>query len=205
MLFSRWRACAGAAVVVAIAVTIPGGTLAQAPSGAWRPSISNQSGGGSGPLSPSVSATFRARTQDSELYRLDFLVLWRGEPGWLLKIQRWSSGGSRREWTSVQQLDGFQLEVQVDLEALSGEIAGTPVDLRTANVFLVDGVGDPAGPVIVDSYFIEAGLRPGRGVAMLLPILRAVPELRDYLRCDTPAANWPVGAQIPDMCRELSL
>jgi hypothetical protein len=167
--------------------------------------------GGTGPVSPSVMATTMAVVDAAGRGALELLVLWRGSPGWFMKGGGGSSsdGGStgpmlggapghtiRSSWISQ---GGVNLSVRFDPAAQKAWIQDNEIDLRDANVILVDGVDSPTGPHVVRALRIDAvyettvetlpGGPPGLGRTrpMAVPaqtFIRRSPELVEFLQCD---------------------
>ena len=167
--------------------------------------------GGTGPVSPSVLATTMAAVDAAGRGTLELLVLWRGSPGWFMKGGGGSSSGGgstgptlggapgpmiRSSWISQ---GGVNLSVRFDPAAQKAWIQDNEIDLRDANVILVDDVDSPTGPHVVRALRIDAdyetkvetlpGGPPGRGRTrpMAVPaqtFIRRSPELVEFLQCD---------------------
>jgi hypothetical protein len=75
---------------------------------------------------------------------LQLLVLWRGSPGWLYKGGSTRGGGSESPTMSSERGD---VKVEISMNAATRQILvqGTPHQLGSANVILVDHVDAPEG------------------------------------------------------------
>jgi hypothetical protein len=170
-----------------------------------RSRVTGGTGGGGLSVSPSVVATYMMQARESDLEELVVMVLWRGRPGWYRAAPGVSSGGSSftsgTTRMSVTTLGGIELSVRVSAQDRTVAIKGREFDLRRANAFLVDRIDEPDGPVFVDNFYIEARLPSGRGMPdHILPLLRASPDIIDFLRCGTAT---PAVRGWPDLCAQL--
>lgn len=211
MSSTRTRAAAVCAAVALLGVECVAGQVTGPTNRppAPGPQTSGGSGGGGLPVSSSVVASYAMQVRESEMEELLILVLWRGRPGWFASAPGQVSGGSSfssgRTRTMVSRVGGIDLRLEVEGERQQAFIEGRGVDLRTANVFLVDRIDEPDGPVIVDDFFIEAGLplTPRAGPERILPLLRASPDIIQFLQCGTPM---PAATRYgPTLCSQLGV
>lgn len=174
------------------------------------------SSGNTGPVSPSVLATDMCVTTERGVGALELLILWRGSPGWYWRDrEKGSAGGSssgggmsgtdgsqmRTQWISQ---GGVQLSVRFDPASRRLWILDREIALNDANVVLVDGVDEPAGPRVVGAIRIEPSFDSSTDLPPRMPspppgykpdsvptqtFIRRSPELIAFLRCDLPATN----------------
>ncbi|HUP39610.1 MAG TPA: hypothetical protein VM115_05790 [Vicinamibacterales bacterium] len=171
------------------------------------------SSSGTAPVSPSVMATELIAVDASGHGTLQFLVLWRGTPGWFIRGGGGSSSGGggsmgsgsammHSEWISQ---GGVNLALRFDATARKMWIQEKGIVLDDANVVLVDAVDSPAGPQVVRMVRIDPEFEttmepppyamPGRGPQMRprpMPpqtFIRRSPELIEFLQCDAPLAG----------------
>ena len=154
--------------------------------------------GGTTPLSSSVLGSYYFTRGDAGLSRLELLVLWRGQPSWYA-TRSTATGASTisgfgapsmggRVWSMSSTYNGTPLTVSTDSDD-GLVVQGQQFDRRRANVVLVDGVDGPSGPVIVDTFRIDAQLPNLASSDILVPVLNGAPELLAFLRCGVPAAR----------------
>ena len=125
------------------------------PSRGPQPPVRQDQSSGDQTVSPSVIASAATRRDTSGLVSVDILILWRGSPGWMYR--RTGSGSSSsgaspsRDGTHSVSLyqGGLQLTATFDPASRAARVLGERVDLKDANVVLVDRVDSADGPVIV--------------------------------------------------------
>jgi hypothetical protein len=155
-------------------------------------------GSGSGPLSPSVVATWDAHFEPSVGQQvtvpfsgpimLDLLVLWRGNPGWFDDANL--STGSGSDGVHRVAARGHSWEVRFDRRTGTVHIQGQTIALHGANVLLLDDVGNASGVLVAGTMQVNPVISSGRpapggpSVDPLAAIIRRSPELFEYLRCD---------------------
>jgi len=138
-------------------------TLALA-SGAWQnppparrvgpQGLVERSAGGYSTVSPSVVASSSTVRDSTGVVSIDLLILWRGSPGWMYRPtgSGSSSGGGpgrgRMIEFSIYQ-GGLHLTATYDPPLGTVDVLGERVNLKDANVVLVDRVDSPDGPVVV--------------------------------------------------------
>jgi hypothetical protein len=88
---------------------------------------------------------------------------------------------------------GLHLTATFDPASRTATVLGEPVDLKGANVVLVDRVDSPDGPVIVKTTTVPPTTSASPRIET---VLRNTPELLDYLRCE---AQTPGGFSHPAM------
>jgi hypothetical protein len=108
-------------------------------------------------VSPTVMATYLlSGAPGSPNVAVTYVVLWRGEAGWM------GNGNSRTvpssTGTSRRVIGSHVLEVAVDSAMNSATVAGTTVDLRHTNAIFVDGVDRASAAKVVDTQFV--GVQP---------------------------------------------
>lgn len=163
-------------------------------------------------MSPTVVATWIARTEPRKLPELELLVLWRGAPGWFLRAD--SSGSSSRISTrsgrteedhglvvSHLSLGGIDLNLEFDRRKHLARVDGNEVALEADNVLLVDDVDGEDGPRIertlqVDPAFPESPAR-------IEEIVRRSPEVFAYLQCDVRLPDAKARPMIEAICAKM--
>ena len=172
------------------------------------------SNSGTGPVSPAVLATTMTVMNAPGIGTLDLLVLWRGTPGWFMRTGGQGGGGSsssggdvenglqvRVEWISQ---GGVRLNLRFEPKSRRLWILDKEIVLDDANVVLVDGVDETAGPRVVATLHIDPGFdtavdlpprMPGGprgalpGAVPAQTFIRRAPELVSFLQCDARAPN----------------
>jgi len=152
--------------------------------------LQGQASGGSSSsrvASPTVVATYRAHDGGDGTSILDLLVLWRGSPGWFMRVNGASSGsglnGGFGQWYSYQwaSYSGITLMVEYDSARNTAKIRDREISLNNANVVLIDGV-DSSNPTFLGTQWIDPSLS---GTGDPVPtIMKRSPELFEFLRCD---------------------
>ena len=139
------------------------------------------------PVSPSVAVTFRGEKVEPGMERLLFAVMWRGRPGWF----------SARSATTVITPVGPNVQTMTALDALARTVTfngptvvvqGRTFDLQTANVLLFDNAGGQEAATFVRSFGVQAHMPSATGARGRLSALLALPEFREFLRCEERAA-----------------
>jgi len=138
-------------------------------------------------VSPTVVATYRAHENGDGTTILDLVVLWRGSPGWFMRVNGSSSGsglyGGFGQTYSYQwaAYGGITLMVEYDSARSTAKIRDREISLTNANVALIDGV-DSDKPTFLGTQWIDPSLS---GTGDPVPtIMKRSPELFDFLRCD---------------------
>ena len=115
---------------------------------------------GIGTVSPAVFAIIVTTFPSSASVngRLELMTLFRGSPGWMLKVvqatprpPRFTEQQDQQRWSYDMQVSGHDLTIQYDGAAHAASINGRRVELAEhENVITIDGVDDPAGGQIKD-------------------------------------------------------
>src|SRR5918993_2609518 len=105
------------------------------------------------PISPVAVMTWVTRYGSDGAHSLDLLVVWRGSPGWFMQGNKRgsSSGGSGDTFRETIRYGDLELELTFNASKRIAEIQGTAVELRDANVLLVDHVDASGGPQVVST------------------------------------------------------
>jgi len=166
------------------------------------PPVRTMTIGGTTVLSSSVLGSYYFTRGDAGLSRLEVLVLWRGQPSWYATrsagtgASTLSSFGapsmSGGVWSMTSTYNGLPMTVSTDANNSRLIVQGQSFDLRRANVVLVDAVDGTSGPVIVDTFRIDAQLGDVASSDILIPVVNATPEIQAFLRCGAPAARGTV-------------
>lgn len=181
---------------VVVALVLGSGVAAQR--GA-APAERVERSGGYSVVSPSVVATSATKRDASGVVSVDILILWRGSPGWMYRRSgsgSSSTGGSPDRAGSIEFSEyqgGLHLTATYVIGAPTVTVLGEHVELKGANVVLVDGVDSPDGPVVVKTLTVPP---TRRDTIQIATVLRHTPELLDYLRCE---AQIPGGLNHPSM------
>lgn len=139
--------------------------------------------GGSIYVSPSVVAEYVVAAGEGDLQRVELLALLRGQPGWFRGIGGGSSSRSGgNTYTSLRRFGDSSLDVHVSYADRTASVLGHHLDLRQANVILLDNVD--TSPSVAGTLLVEAWVSgTANGGAKLLPLL-GLPQLRPFLRCE---------------------
>jgi hypothetical protein len=154
--------------------------------------------GGEHELSTTVWVTWVGETRNGVLDELTVAVLWRGKPYWHrhhLDVRSDEGGISERGVSSsdyqpvirrtVYKFGEVELAVEINWSEMVARINGGTVDLRTANVVLVDRA-DTREPRVVKALQVRSKLVPGVDFDVeytsLLRFLMNVPEIREFAR-----------------------
>jgi len=166
------------------------------------PPIKTMTAGGTTALSASVMGSYYFTRGDAGMSRLEMLVLWRGQPSWyatrstIAGAAMFSGFGAPsmngRVFSASSTYNGVQLMASTDTDNSRLIVQGQTFDLRRANVVLVDGVDGASGPVIVDTFRIDAQLPNIASSDILIPVVNAAPEIQAFLRCGAPAVRGTV-------------
>ena len=151
------------------------------------------------PVSSSVVAMYIAARVEPGMERLELLVLWRGEPGWFSRagVSSGGAGGLIDGYRVHSRFGETEIEAVLDQRTETATVLGQRLDLRHANVVLIDGVGTQ--PAVVGTLGLQAQVLVTPGTMLLdrLPaIVFAQQEIRAFLRCETAAPGRPVVAGI---------
>jgi hypothetical protein len=178
-------------------------TAARTPGTSSQTSSQTSSGvGGDRVLSPAVVGAWMAHRDTSGAVLLDLLVLWRGTPGWW---QRETSSGGRSSGSgSANAMEvrrgGLTLTVSLDARTRVARVQGKDVDVRDANVILVDDVDAAAGPRVARTVAVDPQLSTPTGIEMAI---RRSPDLIAYLRCDVRLPDAKTQAMMDLVCAQI--
>lgn len=157
-----------------------------------------QSGGHKEPIplmsqavSSAVVATWGSGFVENAIPRLQFLVLWRGTPGWIYP----GAFGTRSAYlggtgdNSIlppmmrQQISvgNITFALSVDVPSSVARIGDEEISLHAFNVILVDHVDSAGGPQIVRRMWVAPEIPASDRFEV---IIQREPELRAFLRCD---------------------
>jgi hypothetical protein len=149
----------------------------------------SQISGGMDTISPSVIENVFTHQEADGSWRLDFLVLWRGEPGWFLAGGRnGTSSSSGADGSVVVHNRHADVDFDVVLDPSRGVArltGGATIRLEEANVVLVDGM--PRAMKVVGTRRVNPRIeRPAIG---LQAVFRSSPDLDAFLRCNETNGN----------------
>lgn len=114
-------------------------------------------------------------------------VVWRGQPGWYRGSPRSSSGGgSGNSFTSSAAYGMVRLDMDFDRSQRIATVQGKRVELKDANVILVDAVDRPSETVIAKTLRVEHIDRQP-GPAGPVRALGASPEVLEFIGCQDAA------------------
>lgn len=154
-------------------------------------------------VSPVPLMTWVTRFGHDGVHALDLIVLWRGEPGWFMRrtSRSASGGGSAGVFHSTIRYGGLELQVTFESVTRVADVQGKRVELRDANVILVDDVGTAAGPRIVGTLRIDPAMTPsGDGPLRMEEVLRRSSEVVSFLRCDAAMPGGKGQAMVDRIC-----
>lgn len=143
-------------------------------------------GGGAGPVSPSVVATWNGYGSPvSGGVTVELLVLWRGKPRWpeRLDVSEIGAGGTDHAHTLKRQGAEF-LTLFFDPKTRQVQLQGEIVPLGNGNVVLIDDVDVPGRARIVQVLRVEnspGGAGPARDPAA--SFVATSRSLFDFIRC----------------------
>ena len=150
-------------------------------------------------ISPTVLATWATERAADGVEQLQFLVLWRGTPGWFLNGGGTQSSQSSGGASTVTITRG---EVQLYLEYNSltriAVFKGTRIDTHETNVLLVDHVDAPGGPQLVGTLHVASAM-PGSARQIGL-VLRTSPPIMTFLQCDATSSDPSKQRPIENLC-----
>jgi hypothetical protein len=155
--------------------------------------------GGTGTISPSVVESSSSHRAGNGPFVVDILILWRGSPGWPFRrtgsADMTEGGAPGRDGTVMFSTykGGLHLTASFDPASRTAIVLGERVELKEANVILVDRVDDPDGPVIAGTLTIPPTQNPTDSVST---VVRNTEKLLEYLRCE---AQIPGGLNHPAM------
>lgn len=162
-------------------------------------------------LSPTTVAYWQQHTNGDGTVSVDFLLLWRGTPGWFIRGGSHAGGhayGGFGQWQSTHWMNYGDITLSLDFVSQSKDfdpsttvvrILDREIALRDANVVLVDGA-DSGMPVIVGMQYVEPRFSGKDAVAA---IVRRSPELFDFLRCDLTLPDANQQAMMAFVCAQL--
>jgi hypothetical protein len=115
-------------------------------------------------------------------------VVWRGQPGWYRGSPRSSSkGGSGNSFTSSDTYGTVRLDLDFDRSQRIATVQGTRVEMKDANVILVDAVDRPGATRITKTLRV-AHIDRQPGPAGPVRALGASPEILEFIGCATQDA-----------------
>lgn len=115
-------------------------------------------------------------------------VVWRGQPGWYRGSPRSSSGGgSGNSFRSSATYGSVQVDLEFDRSTRVATVQGTRVEMKDANVILVDGVDRP-GATRIAKILRVAHIDRQPGPAGPVRALGASPEILEFIGCATQDA-----------------
>jgi len=159
--------------------------------------------------SPTVVASWRTHDNYADGSSTTLLVLWRGTPGWFAVRGSGSGGGAGGSGGggSYQYFSygGRTFTMDFDDDRKVVRILNQEISLKTANVILVDFVDSAAGATIVGYRWVEPGppappIVEGGTSDPIAGVIRRLPELYDYLRCDVSVDDPLMKAMMPIIC-----
>lgn len=110
-------------------------------------------------------------------------VIWRGQPGWYRGSRQSSSGGgSGNRFTSSATYGSVQLDLEFDRSTRVATVQGQRLEMKDANVILVDAVDRPGATRIAKTLRVEHIDRQP-GPAGPVRALGASPEILEFIGC----------------------
>jgi hypothetical protein len=153
--------------------------------------------------------TWVTRFGHDGIHTLELLVVWRGQPGWFLRVgsQSSSGGGSGTSFHTTSRFGDVELRLDFDSATHTAALQGQRVDLGESNVVLVDNVDR------LDDLSVGGLLHVDTAVPLLdtgRPDIDAVlmrsGEIVSFLKCDVtlPGGRGP-GVVAPTCARLLGV
>jgi hypothetical protein len=145
---------------------------------------------GTSRVSSTVMATYHlSGAPGSPNYAVTYVILWRGEPGWMgngnTKTIAASGSGTFRRLVGSHVLD-------VTVDGASATVAGTVVDLRKTNAIFVDRIDRPSATKVVDTRLVDVPLpKTLRSHELTRILFGGLPTLAGFAGCDAPSPGTP--------------
>jgi hypothetical protein len=143
--------------------------------------------GGSGQVTPSVTATYSGYGPPNGAWTMELLVLWRGSLGWELGGAGAGGGMGGGPVTQFVIIGGRTIELQFDQESRQVRLGTEVLDLGESNVLLIDDVDSVRGPRIVGTARVQGVVE--RFVDPLVSLISRSPELLDFVQCGMPLSD----------------
>ena len=142
-------------------------------------------------LSSTVMATYHlSGAPGSPNLDVKYVILWRGEPGWMGNGNARTVPGSNGMTRLL--VGSHALDVAVDGTMTSATVAGTIVDLRKTNAIFVDRVDRPSAVKVIDTQFVDVQLsKTLRGRDLMRTVFHGLPTLPGFAGCDTASPGTP--------------
>jgi hypothetical protein len=136
---------------------------------------------------------------------LDLLVLWRGTPGWFAKGGRSGSSGGGRSGGAQQHRfyeGAYEFEVTLDRTTGKAHVLDRDIDVATANAVFVDEVDASRGPRIAKTMLLTNRTLDTtlRGPNQIVALMGKIPEVREYVGCETRLPDERLQARLAPMC-----
>lgn len=136
---------------------------------------------------------------------LDLAIVWRGRPGWFIEGQgaRESGGGTSVSFQQTITRGDVSLSFRFVFPTRQLIILdGAPIDLKDANVVLVDNVNDPKKTAVVAKLTIPSRLTASGG---LVEPFGKSNEIFAFLQCDAEVPQAAARPIIEALCRDLRI
>jgi hypothetical protein len=136
---------------------------------------------------------------------LDLAIVWRGRPGWFLENKEQyggSGGGTDASFQQTLKYGGVYLDFRFVKSPRTLTILDRiRLDLKDANVVLIDQVDHPEKAIVVSTVAVPSPLAsPG---ALTTPFGRSN-EIFAFLRCDVEVPQVGARPMVESLCRDLS-
>ena len=136
-------------------------------------------------------------------------MLWRGTPGWYAKGGRSGSSGGGRVGGAQQHRfyeGAHEFEVTLDRTAGKAHVLDRDIDLVTANAVFVDEVDASRGPRIVKTMLLVNRTldTTRRGPDQIGALMGTIPEVREYVGCETRLPDERLQARLAPICAALT-
>lgn len=134
---------------------------------------------------------------------LDVAIVWRGRPGWFIEGpgHRESGGGTSTSYQQTITRGDTSVSFQFIFPTRQLTILdGSPIDLKDANVVLVDHVTDPLKTAVVATLTIPSRLT---GPGALIPPFGRSSEIFAFLQCDVEVPQPGARPILERLCRDL--
>ncbi len=163
--------------------------------------------GGSGQVTPSVTATYSGSGPPNSPWTLELLVLWRGGPGWQ-PAGAGTGGGSqpvRGPFPPVTHFVMFgarTIELQLDQQSRQVRLGPEVLDLGESNVLLIDDVDSATGARIVGAARVQQAIVEPF-VDPLVALIGRSSELLEFVQCGVPMPDQKMQQGMEQRCAQL--
>jgi hypothetical protein len=99
---------------------------------------------------------------------------------------------------------GLEFNTSYDLQTRIAKVQGQDVELKDANMILVDNVDSPNGPRVVETMTVDARALEPASPFHIQSVLKRSPKLVAYLRCDARLPDPGIQRVMDIVCGQVS-